>query len=526
MAKNLTRYDKRTYRLLSMIGLVLVAAFAITWFNPSNFPQTFQGPLWFVNVLLFILTTYIIWHEIVSGLYSFQLLRKIKPYRHKAPQKGLKVAFITTFVPGSEPHSMLRRSLQAMTEAHYEHDTWLLDEGNDAKAKQICKDLGVKYFTRKNKKKYNTDGGKFAQKTKGGNHNAWYDAHGHAYDIVAQADTDFIVKKNFLTETLGQFRNPKVAFVGTPQYYGNYDDGLVARGAAEQTYSFYGPMMRGQSGYNSPMMIGANHIVRVSALKSIDYYAAHLTEDLLTGMRLFAAGWQSVYCPKVLAVGEGPTSWDAYFAQQMRWAHGCFDVLFRHSWKLLPKMNIHRSLRLFVSLQHYFSGFNLIVGSVLLSLYFLLGIASANYSLQNTLLIYLPLLAWLYLVPLWYHRFNILHKKEHGLMLAGKIVNLAVQPIFFLAFIGAVRNKKISFHVTPKGQDVDDVVSFRLFSFHIALGVLSLGSLVVGLILGRFSYILVFWAIANTIVALIFIGIVLKSKLVRRNNATFVRSEQ
>lgn len=513
MAKNLSRQDRRVHFSLGLIGLLLVVAFAVTWFNPSNIPLTFSGQFWALNIILFALTTYIVWHEVIAGLYNFELLGKIRPYKYKAPQKNLKVAFITTFVPGSEPHSMLRQSLKAMTEAHYTHDTWLLDEGNDKLARAICKELGVRYFTRKNKARYNTDGGVFAKKTKGGNHNAWYDAHGHRYDIVAQVDTDFIVSKSFLTETLGQFRDPKVAFVGTPQYYGNYADGLVARGAAEQTYSFYGPILRGQSGYSSPMMIGANHIVRVKALRSIGWYAAHLTEDLLTGMRLFASGWKSVYCPKVLAIGEGPATWDAYFAQQMRWAHGCFDVLFRHSWRLLPKMNLSRSLRHFVSLQHYMTGFNIIIGSILLSLYLLLGISSANYSLIYAVLIYLPLLAWLYFVPLWYHRFNIMHKKERGLMLSGKIVGLAVQPVYFLALIGALRNKKITFHVTPKGVEKNDDVTFRLFGFHLALGLMSLISLVVGIAHQRFSFVLIFWALANVLLGITFLVIIVNGKI-------------
>lgn len=509
----MTRRDRRNYRILSIIGIFLVAAFAITWFNPSNIPASFHGSFWFINIVLFLLVTYIVWHEVISGLYSFQLINKMRPYQYKSPEKNLKVAFITTFVPGKEPLSMLHRSLKSITEVHYKHDTWLLDEGNDKNAQRICKELGVKYFTRSGKKKYNTDGGKFATKTKGGNHNAWYDAHGHGYDIVAQADLDFIVKKNFLTETLGQFRDPKIAFVGTPQYYGNLDEGLVAQGAAEQTFSFYGPMLRGQAGYDSTMMIGANHIVRVSALQSIDWYAAHLTEDLLTGMRLFAAGWKSTYCPKVLAVGEGPTSWESYFSQQMRWAHGCFDVLFRHAPTLLPKMSNARRIRLFVSLQHYFTGFNLVAGSLLLVLYFVFGLSSASYSLEYALLIYLPLLAWLYLVPIWYHRFNILHKKEKGLMISGKVVSMAVQPIYFLALLGALRNKKIIFHVTPKGREADDSPPIRLFGFHIALGAVSLIALLYGLTSERYSYILVFWAIANTLVALTFIMVILKAKI-------------
>ncbi len=97
-------------------------------------------------------------------------------------------------------------------------------------------------------------------RTKGGNHNAWYDSHSNEYDIVAQMDTDFIPRRDFLTKTLGYFNDPKVAFVGTPQIYGNAAHSRVAKGAAQQQYGFYGPVMQGMSGAETALMIGANHV--------------------------------------------------------------------------------------------------------------------------------------------------------------------------------------------------------------------------------------------------------------------------
>lgn len=511
--KLMGRYELRAYRLFVFVGFILIALFALTWFNPSNISWLFDGPWAFLNILLFAVTTYVVWHEIIASAHVATLLVKMRKWQSRRPQKNLKVAFITTFVPGKEPHDMLRKSLTAIVAADYEHDTWVLDEGNDPEAKRICKELGVKHFSRNGIAKYNTASGAFAAKTKGGNHNAWYDAQGYKYDIVAQVDVDFIVKKNFLTETLGQFRDPRVAFVGTPQYYGNYNDGLVAKGAAEQTFSFYGPVQRGLDGAgNIPMMIGANHIVRVQALKEVGWYAGHLTEDLLTGMTLYAHGWKAVYCPKVLAVGEGPSTWDAFFAQQMRWAHGCYDVLFRHSNKLFRKMGIVQQLRLFVMLQHYFTGMNLVLGSVLLLLYFVFGVSTTNYPMDQALVLYFPILAWLFILPLWHHRFNINPKKEKGLLAAGKIATLAVQPVYFVALIGALRNKKVHFIVTPKGETTSDAVSFRLFWPHVVLGSISLLGLVYGLLEGRSSFILIFWAAANIVVTLLFVTLYALSK--------------
>jgi cellulose synthase (UDP-forming) len=138
---------------------------------------------------------------------------------------------------------MLSHTLASMVRCDYQHDTWLLDEGNDPHARALCAWLGVKYFTRNGIECLNRKRGIFLAKSKGGNHNSWYVSHGRDYDFVAQVDSDFQVRRDFLTKTLGHFRDPQIAFVGTPQIYGNMDN-LISRGAAGQTYLFYGPILR------------------------------------------------------------------------------------------------------------------------------------------------------------------------------------------------------------------------------------------------------------------------------------------
>ena len=91
-----------------------------------------------------------------------------------------------------------------MVNAEYPHDTWLLDEGDSPEVKEICRQYGVMHFSRHGRSEFNTPVGKFTR-TKGGNHNSWYEVYGNDYDIVAQIDTDFVPKKNFLTDTLGYF---------------------------------------------------------------------------------------------------------------------------------------------------------------------------------------------------------------------------------------------------------------------------------------------------------------------------------
>jgi cellulose synthase (UDP-forming) len=495
----MTERERLVFKFLKSVGLLLTLAFGAWWFLPGHIANNFAGPAHILDFILFLLVSCIVWHEIMTQLLFWNIADKIRKPFHYAPQPGLKVAFITTFVPGSEPIALLHRILPAMTSADYPHDTWLLDEGNDPEAQAVCQQYGVNYFSRKNIEKYNTADGTFAIKTKGGNHNAWYDAHGYEYDIVAQIDTDFIPAPNFLTATLGYFRNPRVAWVGTPQVYGNINESLVARGAAQQNYSFYGPILRGLHGMDMTLMIGANHVVRVEALKDIGLYNAHLTEDLLTSMHLHSKHWISMYVPRALAVGEGPPTWTAYFNQQMRWAFGCIDIFFRHTPKLIKSMKRRHARHYFLMEQHYFTGLWTGVGLLLLSLYAAFGTPTTDMGLNQFLLLYVPLLCWQLLVTAWLQRFYVDPEREKGPLWAGRLVSIAAWPIYLMAFIGVLRGKRLVFKVTPKGDNQEAQTPLSIFAPHIVIGTIALIDVILALLLHNTAVIMLFWMIVTAV---------------------------
>lgn len=478
------------------IGLLLTGVFAVAWFWPANLPHNFVGVPHALDFLLFVAVSYVVWHQIVMEVLTWMIAERIKHPRSVIPPAGLKVAFITTFVPNSEPISLLHRILPALQAADYPHDVWLLDEGRSKEAWQVCQRYGVKYFSRQGLSHYNTPDGKFTARTKGGNHNAWYSAHGHQYDIVAQIDTDFIPRKDFLMRTLGYFRDPKVAFVGTPQIYGNANRSFVAKGAAEQQYTFYGPVLKGLYGRDTMMLLGANHVIRVAALKDIDYYEGHLTEDLLTGMTLHSGGWKSVYVPVPLAEGEGPETWTAYFNQQMRWAFGCMDILFNHSRPLFKRMSWERRRYYFLLMQHYFNGLAMMVGVAAITVNLIFGISFASMN-RDVVVLYALVVAWQLLVATWLQRFNVRPKEERGLLLPGKVVSVAAWPIYFMALVGIVRGKRISFKVTPKGYGQEMYVPLVVFLPHVIIGSLVGLALIVSFWTHNQSPVIMFWAVTT-----------------------------
>jgi cellulose synthase/poly-beta-1,6-N-acetylglucosamine synthase-like glycosyltransferase len=487
------------YILLLLAGLFLVVRFGFFWFSLSRLPRDFGRRLDVGDFVLFAALTGVVWHRQLVDMCSWLICTRVEAYRPAPPPAaGLRVAFITTFVPGSESIEMLRRTLISILAANYPHDTWLLDEGDNPQARELCARLGVSHFSRQGIEAFNRDKGIFLARSKGGNHNAWYVSVGRDYDVVAQVDSDFLVRRDFLTRTLGHFRNPRIAFVGTPQIYGNVDN-LIARGAGHQTFLFYGPILRALSRRKMALLIGANHIIRVAALRQIGWYQGHLTEDLATGKRFHAKRWQSVYVPLPLAIGEGPTTWADYFNQQYRWASGCMHIFFSQSPWLNAKMRRAHAFYYFLLEQFYFSGVSLVVAVVLLMLYYAFGWKAANLQIAQLAVWYAPLVIWRQLVILWLQRFNVRPAQERGMLWAGRLVTIAAIPIYFLAFIGVLRKKRVTFKTTPKGgNQSQNLDRFSVFAPHMVIVTLLVSGMGLAILLGHTVWVFLAWGAATS----------------------------
>ncbi len=505
--------DKITYLYLVLGGMVITSIFAVWWFMPSHLPHNFSGVFHLVDIMLFVMLSFIVWHQIIMEVLAWYISLNMKTPKPTFAPPGFKVALMTAFVPGKESYEILTKSLRAMKEVDYPHDTWLLDEGNDPQAKLICNLLGVKHFSRFGIEKYNQPEGRFKAKTKGGNYNAWFDIYAKHYDIVAQHDVDFVPIKGFLTKTLGYFKDPQVAFVGSPQIYGNQEQSWIVRGAAEQAFSFYGPIQKGLFGADMQLFIGANHIVRVKAHDDIGGYSGHIVEDHLTGMKMYVRRWKSVYVPEILAVGEGPASWGAYFSQQMRWAYGLIDILLRHSPKYLPLMRFKHAFNYFMLQQHYFHGLAQGIGVVLILLYFFWGIQATSMELTELILLYMPVLIIQIFVFYFLQKFYIYPSNEAGWLGKSKLLNLAVWPIYLVAFLSVIMKKPLTYKVTPKGSIEKEMPSFKPFIPHFILGTLTSVGIAVSFFTHYQAPQIFFFAFLNSAAMYFFVAMVLIQRL-------------
>jgi hypothetical protein len=235
----LTKYEK--VMLFGHLSLIMSSCAAML-FILYKFTQ-FSG----FNLGVILLLSAVAVVEIIRVLQSLTLYvfaMKAQDPIPMQPGTGLRIAVLTTIVPGKEPWRIVAKTLRSMKRISPGKgntlDVWLLDEGNDPKIKDACQLMGVKHFSRKGVAKWNEQSGEFRAKTKHGNHNSWRAAHEDSYDIVAQMDPDHVPFKNFLTRTLGYFTDPDVGFVVAPQVYGNLKQNWIARASAAQAYIFHG----------------------------------------------------------------------------------------------------------------------------------------------------------------------------------------------------------------------------------------------------------------------------------------------
>ncbi|MET7468079.1 glycosyltransferase family 2 protein [Micromonospora sp. NPDC005222] len=390
------------------------------------------------------------------------------------PPVGLRVALLTTIVPSKEPIEVAERTLRRLREIVYcgHVDVWILDEGDDPAVRAMAARLGVRHFTRKGRPEYNRPGGEFRARTKSGNHNAWRAEHEHRYDVVANVDPDHVPLPNLLERTLGYFRDPDVAFVVTPQVYGNMHQNFVAHGASVQQYLYNGLIARGGNGLDAPLLTGTGHLYRPAAWRTVGGYQDSIIEDHLTSIRVHAAvnpatgnRWKGVYTPDVVALGEGPTSWADYFNQQKRWAAGICEILLRRDLRTPRDLPSRRRWQ-YRLLQFYYPSVavSLLLGNAATALYLLTGVDAGRLDPQVWATLWGCTIGTWFLLWLWLRRFNIAPHEREEVGMAGMALALFAGPVYVAAAVGALLRRKLGFVVTAKGalRTVESVRTFRL----------------------------------------------------------------
>jgi cellulose synthase/poly-beta-1,6-N-acetylglucosamine synthase-like glycosyltransferase len=412
-------------RLMIFFGLV-----SMGFFLASVLSESVRGyaPLYWMLVVTFVFTCLKVLHEWYHYLYI-----TVPPTPPRTRQYSVDI--FTTFCAG-EPYEMIVETLTAIQAITYPHETYLCDEANDPYLRDVCTRLGIHHVTRTDKRD-----------AKAGNiNNALRTSNG---ELCVVLDPDHVPFPDFLDPIVSHFDNPEIGYVQIVQAYKNHDESLIAKGAAQQTYQFYGPMMMTMNQYGTVLAIGANCTFRRTALESIGGHAAGLAEDMHTSMQLHAKGWKSVYVPAVLARGLVPSTLSAYYKQQLKWSRGVFDLYVHVYPRLFAKFTWSQRIHYGTIPLHYLSGFIFLINFLIPVLALVLGVSPMHFDLTDFVLVSLPMVSCVILIR-HFVQWWVMEDEERGFHVVGGLLMIGTWWIFILGVLYTISGKKIPYVPTPK----------------------------------------------------------------------------
>ncbi len=347
-------------------------------------------PLYFAEVMAFIgslLTIINYWSyknlKIEKPVHYLSEIEELKPGQKDRP---IKIdLYIATY---NEELEIVEDTVRDATLATYPYDDvdiqiHLLDDGHrdgsdpeKENFKALAEKYHINYFVRDNNIGF-----------KAGNmNNAFYQTDG---DLIVILDADTRIFKDFLKNTTGYFRNKKMAWIQTPQWFYDVPPGLPLNEYLETKYGFagkvagkiipfskkylvgknvfgtdpelfYDVILRHRNAVNAAFSCGAGSVQRRSALAALAIkeqqenikeiikkdpskdvkqlekevplrpFIHHISEDILTSIMLHADAkkWQSYQHPNVECKMLSPQSFDIFIKQFSRYAEGTIDITF------------------------------------------------------------------------------------------------------------------------------------------------------------------------------------------------------
>lgn len=254
----------------------------------------------------------------------------------------------------------------------------LLDDGKQPGMRALAEEFGVDYLSR------DTNHG-----FKAGNlRSALMQTRG---DFIVICDADTRLFPSFLQNTLGYFRDDSVAWVQTPHWFYDVPDGqnwenlirlanssvgrsalrMLRRLSTKETVGedpflsdpivFFDVIQRRRNRNHASFCCGAGSIHRREAIFSnaldrqiqdakrsalicnldvrrthfatndLQPFCYHVSEDILTSIKLHSIGWRSVFHPKIEARMLSPWSIEAWATQKLKYAGGTLDIMFRNN---------------------------------------------------------------------------------------------------------------------------------------------------------------------------------------------------
>ncbi|MEV6976239.1 glycosyltransferase family 2 protein [Kitasatospora sp. NPDC093806] len=148
-------------------------------------------------------------------------------------------------------------------------------------------------------------------------------------ELIAILDADFAPRPDFLRHLVPYFADPRIGIVQSPQCF-DTDESMswIERAAGAAQEWFFRWIQPSRDASDAAICCGSNAVYRRVAIDEAGGFARlDHSEDLFTGLGLYAKGYRTLYVPVLVAKGTSPDNLASYVNQQYRWAMGNLHLL-------------------------------------------------------------------------------------------------------------------------------------------------------------------------------------------------------
>jgi cellulose synthase/poly-beta-1,6-N-acetylglucosamine synthase-like glycosyltransferase len=315
-----------------------LAASVIFWTVSSGAHQyqtTLTLVLWGLMVLMQVLATAILLIESLEIAEVVWHRKTIRTFQPLTPTPEFKYPKVSLHLPiHNEPPLMVRKTLEALAKVDYPNFEVLVMDNNTKDddvwmpVKEDCERLGerFRFFHLENWPGY-----------KAGAINHALEQTAPDAEIIALIDSDYVLSPDWLKCMVPYFDNPKVGFIQSPQDYRDRHQSTFKEFSYWEYAGFFNIGMVQRNEYNAIIQHGTMTMIRKSALIEVGRWSEWcICEDSELGLRLYEAGYDSVYVKDSFGKGLMPDTFSGYMTQRFRWVYGAMQIIKAHWKSFLP----------------------------------------------------------------------------------------------------------------------------------------------------------------------------------------------
>jgi cellulose synthase (UDP-forming) len=433
-------------------GILIVMLLNYLFFRATRTLPEFDGSAYSLWPRIYIgFETIIIFYTILSIVFFFRRT----DHSGKADESERTISqmetppavdvFICTY---NEELPILERTILSAKVIDYDNYTvWVLDDGRRDWLRQYCEDVDVRYLRRDDN-----------IGAKGGNiNNALRESAGANAPYILILDADFAPQRSILKRTIGQFADPKIGLIQTPQFYYNADpvqhNLLASKAWVDDQRIFFDVMQPSKDGWGAAFCVGTSCIVRRDALELIGGMPQEtVTEDIHLTYRLMQKGLRTRWLNERLSVGLSAETLSGYITQRCRWCLGTIQVALLKDGPFLGRgYTLMQRLHYFHGLLFWFCRPFILLLLAAPILYYFMGLPAILMEPEAFFMYALPMVGGMWAFHYWV-------SDRRSLPLFTEVSQMvSAIPITVAIFHAILRPFGRPFKVTDKGQDRSQV---------------------------------------------------------------------